>query len=128
MALIRGEQITGSVALANLALTASYVPGMGDFTNKIVSGSIEAAVLNATDLFVIKSGSSVYYQIDNTGSAILTSDADTVFLIKGFGGNPILTVSQSGIVVFATHSTELTSSAPNGGIYFTSSSFFIGLD
>jgi hypothetical protein len=28
----------------------------------------------------------------------------------------------------ATQSVELTSSAPNGGIYFTSGSFFVGLD
>jgi hypothetical protein len=39
----------------------------------------------------------------------------------------MFTIQQSGVVVLATQSAEITDSAPNGGIYFTSSSFFIGL-
>ena len=52
---------------------------------------------------------------------------DDIFLIKN-NNVPVFTVSQSGVVVLATQSAQLTSSAPNGGIYFTSSSFFVGLD
>jgi hypothetical protein len=63
-----------------------------------------------------------------TGSLEIKSDVNNIFLIKNFNNQPILTVSQSGVVIVATQSVELTSSAPNGGIYFTSGSFFIGLD
>lgn len=63
-----------------------------------------------------------------TGSLQIKSNINNVFLIKNFNNEPILTVSQSGVVVFATQSVELTGSAPNGAIYFTSGSFFVGLD
>ena len=63
-----------------------------------------------------------------TGSVGITSANNDIFIIKNWNNQPILTVSQSGVVVFATQSIELTGFAPNGGIYFTSSSFFVGLD
>lgn len=63
-----------------------------------------------------------------TGSLEIKSDINNIFLIKNFNNEPILTISQSGIVVVATQSMELTGSAPNGAIYFTSGSFFVGLD
>ena len=37
-------------------------------------------------------------------------------------------IQSSGILVLATQSQELTGSAPYGGIYFTSASFYVGLD
>jgi hypothetical protein len=63
-----------------------------------------------------------------TGSLEIKSDVNNIFLIKNFNNQPILTVSQSGVIVIATQSVNLTGSAPNGGIYFTSGSFFVGLD
>ena len=63
-----------------------------------------------------------------TGSLEIKSDVNDIFIIKNFNNEPILTVSQSGVIVVATQSIELTGFAPNGGIYFTSSSFFVGLD
>jgi hypothetical protein len=63
-----------------------------------------------------------------TGSIEIKSNINNIFLIKNFSNHPILTVSQSGIIVLATQSAQLTSPAPNGAIYFTSSSFFVGLD
>jgi len=63
-----------------------------------------------------------------TGSLEIKSDVNNIFLIKNFNNQPILTVSQSGIIVLATQSAQLTSPAPNGAIYFTSNSFFVGLD
>ena len=63
-----------------------------------------------------------------TGSLEIKSDINSIFIIKNFNNQPILTVSQSGVVVVATQSVDLTGSAPNGGIYFTSGSFFVGLD
>jgi len=63
-----------------------------------------------------------------TGSLEIKSNVNNIFLIKNFSNQTILTVSQSGIIVLATQSAQLTSPAPNGAIYFTSGSFFVGLD
>jgi hypothetical protein len=63
-----------------------------------------------------------------TGSLEIISNVNNIFLIKNFSNQPVLTVSQSGIIVLATQSMQLTSPAPNGAIYFTSESFFVGLD
>ena len=62
-----------------------------------------------------------------TGSLEIISNVNNIFLIKNFNNQPVLTVSQSGIIVLATQSAQLTSPAPNGGMYFTSGSFFVGL-
>jgi hypothetical protein len=86
---------------ASYALTASYAlnSSVTDTPFRISTGSISASV--------------------NIGS--------TIFLITN-NNVPVLTVSQSGIVTLATQSIDPTGTAPNGAIYFTSSSFFIGLD
>jgi len=112
MALIKPEQlrsgffgITGSLfgtsSYANFALTASYAMNGGVVGTpfRIATGSISASV--------------------NVGP--------TIFLITN-NNVPVLTVSQSGIVILATQSINPTGIAPNGGIYFTSSSLFVGLD
>jgi hypothetical protein len=113
MALIKPEQlrsgsfnITGSLfgtsSYANYALTASYAMNGGGVVGtpfRIATGSVSASV--------------------DVGS--------TIFLITN-NNVPVLTVSQSGIVILATQSINPTGTAPNGGIYFTSSSLFIGLD
>jgi len=113
MALIKPEQlrsgfyeITGSLfgtsSYANYALTASYAMnggGGGGPTFRIATGSISASV--------------------DVGS--------TIFLITN-NNVPVFSVSQSGVIILATQSQELTGTAPVGGIYFTSSSLFIGLE
>ena len=71
---------------------------------------------------------SVSGSVNIDGSVAITSSAQNIFLIKNANNRNILTVSQSGVVVLATQSIQLTGPAPNGGMYFTSSSFFIGLD
>jgi hypothetical protein len=114
MALIKPEQlrsgfydITGSLfgtsSYANYALTASYaLNGGGGSTGdpfRISTGSISASV--------------------NIGS--------TIFLIKS-ASTDILSINNTGIVTLVTQSSQLTTPAPNGGIYFTSTAFFVGLD
>jgi hypothetical protein len=101
-----GQLQTGSLfnISASYAITASYA-------------------LNSTSVIFPFSGSAVI-----TGSLEIKSDINNIFLIKNFNNQPILTVSQSGVVVVATQSAELTGTAPNGGNYFTSGSFFVGLD
>lgn len=78
--------------------------------------------LNAENIFPF-SGSAVI-----TGSLEIKSDRNDIFIIKNFAEQPILTVSQSGVVVLATQSIELTEPAPVGAIYFTSASMFVGLE
>lgn len=63
-----------------------------------------------------------------TGSLTIRSDVNDIFIIKNFNNEPILTISQSNVIVLATQSVELSNPAPYGGIYFTSSSLWIGLD
>ena len=83
---------------ASYAVTASYVVGASD-PYRIISGSTTATVSPTNNLFLIKQGTT-----------------------------PILTITQSGVVILATQSATLTGSAPNGGMYFTSGSFFVGLE
>jgi hypothetical protein len=113
MALIKPEQlrlgfyaITGSLfgtaSYANFALTASYAMnggGGGGDPFRISTGSISASVNVGPNIFIITNNN-----------------------------QPVLTVSQSGVVILATQTQELAGIAPNGGIYFTSTSFFVGLD
>ena len=109
MAIIKPSQlasgsynITGSLfGTSSFALTASYALNGGGNTGdpfRISTGSISASVNIGPNIFIITNNN-----------------------------QPILTVSQSGVVVFATQSVELTGFAPYGGIYFTSESFFVGL-
>jgi hypothetical protein len=63
-----------------------------------------------------------------TGSLFMNSDSNDIFLIKNSSNTTVLAVSQSGVVIFSTQSQELTGPAPIGGIYFTSASFFVGLE
>ena len=71
-----------------------------------------------------------------TGSVVITGSfnvqpgtpTDQVFLVKGYSGNTLLIVSQSGVVQFATQSVDPTGTTNAGTIWFTSASFFVGLE
>jgi hypothetical protein len=58
----------------------------------------------------------------------ITSSANIPFQILNANNNNLLQVSQSGVVILATSSVILTGTAPNGAIYFTSSSFYVGIE
>jgi hypothetical protein len=98
------------------------------FDNFIASGSVTASINVSTNTFLITSASKNIFTIDNVGAVTVSGSAQTLFLVKNSSNNNILTVSQSGVVIIATQSIELTGTAPNGGMYFTSGSFFVGLD
>jgi hypothetical protein len=112
---------------ASYALTASYVLN-GGLTYAIVTGSITASVDVGNTIFFIKSGSYTPFSISNTGAVTISGSASNLLTVKNANNTNVLAVSQSGVVILATSSIELTGTAPNGGIYFTSSSLFIGLD
>ncbi len=67
-----------------------------------------------------------------TGSLLITtkdtSPTSSIFLIKDYNNNNLLNLTQNGVLTLSTQSTELNDPAPNGGIYFTSNSFFVGID
>lgn len=83
---------------ASQAVTASYAIEAG-IPNRIESGSVTAQVDDNSNIFIIST--------DTTA---------------------VLTVSSSGVITLATSSVELTGPTQPGSIYFTSSSFFVGLE
>ena len=135
MAIIKPEQlksgfyqITGSFfGTASYSLTSSYAENAGS-SHQITIGSVTASVDIGPNIFLITSGSSTPFTINNQGSTTISSSASDIFLIKNTIGTNILVVSQSGVIVLSTQSVELTGPAPNGGMYFTSGSFFVGID
>jgi hypothetical protein len=125
--------LLGTSSYATQALSSSYATTASYALNtstpfRISTGSISASVNIGTDIFRITSGSSTFFNIDNQGSTTISSSASNIFLIKNQNNTPVLTVSQSGIIIMSTQSVELTSPAPNGGIYFTSGALYVGLD
>lgn len=134
---IGNQTITGSVYLtgplfgtsswAVNALTASYALNASD-PFIISTGSISASVNIGNNIFLISSGSSTFFNIDNQGSTTISSSASNIFLVKNQNNTSVLTVSQSGIIILSTQSVKLNDPAPNGGIYFTFNEFFVGLD
>ncbi len=94
----------------------------------IATGSVTASVNITGDIFIIKSGSYNPFTVSSTGLTTISGSAANLFLINNASNQAVLTVSQSGVLTLATSSVELTGTAPNGAIHFTSNSLFIGLD
>jgi len=126
---------------ASIAATASYInptfisqsvaasgfgaPGAITFMS---TGSVTASVDVTGDIFIIRSASYNPFTVSSTGLTTISGSATNLFLIKNASNQAVLTVSQSGVVILATSSVELTGTAPNGAIYFTSNSLFVGLE
>ena len=121
--------ITGSFT-GSFTGDGSGLTGIGSdiSLSRISFASVTASVEDAQDIFLISSASIELFKISSSGAVTIQNNAPDVFLIKNLSDNNILTVSQSGVITVATSSVELTGAAPNGGIYFTSTSFFVGLD
>jgi len=109
---------------SSYALTASYVAGLN--LSQISTGSITASVnVDPNSLFLIKSGSIPYINISSSGNTDVYSN---LFIVRNFTTKqPILTVSQS-IIQIATQSLAPTGATVAGTIWFTSSSFYVGLE
>jgi hypothetical protein len=120
---------TASYALfAALAATASYIdPANLNLTLfQITTGRVTASVnVNPNNLFLIKSGSTQYFNISSSGDTDLYSN---LFIVRNFTTQqPVLIVSQS-IVQIQTQSLNPTGATNAGSIWFTSSSFYVGLE
>jgi len=115
---------TSSYAVtASYAATASYLLNPPAI-NLIYTGSVTASVDVTNNIFLVKSGSVNFLTIAS-GTTTLQND---IFLIKNLAGQTTFTVSQS-IVYLPTQSAPLSNaSALAGGMYFTSSSFYVGLE
>jgi hypothetical protein len=87
-------------------------------SNVYVTGSFGVTNQTGTSLFLINA----------QGTTTVKGTATNIFLVQNQNNISLLTVLQSGVIVVATQSIELSSQAPNGGMYFTSSSLFIGID
>lgn len=126
MALISNKQIlyplSGSFS-GSFNGDGSGLTNLSIDSTQISSGSVSASVSPIGNLFLIKSASNEFLKITSNTTTI-TND---VFLIKNNSNQPTFTVSES-IVYFATQSNILTGSTVAGGIYFTSSSFYVGLE
>ena len=134
---INAEKIQGNLDITSVTasfFTGSFVgdgsglSGISFDTDRISFASVTASVEDTQDIFLISSASIELFKLSSSGAVTIQNNASDVFLIKNLNNNNILTVSQSGVITIATSSVELTGVAPNGGIYFTSASFFIGLD
>jgi cytoskeletal protein CcmA (bactofilin family) len=125
----------GTASWAQNAVTASYVAaanvaGLSLF--QITTGSITASVGFENDLFLIRSGSKTYFNISSSGETTLYSSN---FSVKDFTTNEtVFQISGSkayfdfdGITI-ATQSVAPTGSASVGGILFTSTAMYIGLE
>ena len=109
---------SGLTGLPTSQWTSSFDGSISRESDVSVTGSFGVTNQANTSLFLINA----------QGATTIKSTAANIFLVQNQNSVNILTVSQSGIIVVATQSVELTSPAPNGGIYFTSNSFFVGLD
>lgn len=126
MALIRSSQIqyplSGSFS-GSFNGDGSGLTNLSIDSFQIKSGSVSASVSPIGDLFLIKSASVEFLKITSNTTTV-TND---VFIIKNNNGVSTFTVSES-IIYFTTQSTPLTGSTLAGGMYFTSSSFYVGLE
>jgi len=116
----------GTASWAEYAITASYALSSQADGFRITSASYTASV-GVNSIFLINSASANILTINNSQSVIISSSANNVLQLNNSNNTTILNVSQSGILTLSTQSVELTGPAPNGGIYFTSASFYVGL-
>ena len=134
MALINSKQLeyplTGSFiddGSGKTAISASSIVGLLNFgdISQIATGSVTASVGLNNNIFLIKSGSNTFFNINENSNTTISSN---LFIIKNFStGNNIFSVSQS-IVQFATQSSIPTGTTNAGSIWFTSSSLYVGLE
>lgn len=133
---VGGPTVSSSISVVDDAHGSSFVfntkNAAGHPTNIIISNEGVSTAISAS--YALTASYALNSSVVGTPFRISTGSisasvniGSTIFLITN-NNVPVLTVSQSGIVILATQSIDPTGTAPNGAIYFTSSSFFIGLD
>ena len=124
--------ITGSLfGTASWAKNANVFPfsGSADITGSMYvvgpTNIVSIPTYQSTDFFLVRNAVTTFKV--NRGVEI-TSSAQIPLQINNETSQSILQISQSGLITFATFSFDQTGTAPNGGVYFTSASMYIGLD
>jgi len=134
---------SNSIFSSSYALTASYALNGGGGTgvgfpytgSAGISGSlyvvgpaniISIPSYQSNDFFLIRNTTTTF-KIASSSGVQITSSAEIPLQIAGQNSQSLFYVSQSGMIVLATSSVVLSEPAPNGGIYFTSTEFFVGL-
>jgi hypothetical protein len=119
------------------SFTGSFIgdgSGLVGLSSSKWTGSIDGSISRESDVYITGSfgvtneDKTSLFLINAQGTTSIKGTSNDIFLIKNQNNVNVLTVSQSGVIVIATQSVELTNPAPNGAIYFTSNSFFVGLD
>lgn len=104
---------TGSAGITG----SLFLIGQGSFTS--------LPSYTTSDFFLVRNATTTLKVIDGIQ---VTSSAEIPLQIFNSSNNNLLQISQSGVVILATSSVILTGTAPNGAIYFTSSSFYVGIE
>jgi len=117
MALIKASQISGSVASASYAVTASYA------LNSIASNVPTFWLVSSNTLYTSQS-----YNVEVTGSLNVAGSGSVIFLVKNSNTlQDYFKVTSTGVSQFFVHNSEPTLSADFGQLYFTTNSLYLGL-
>jgi hypothetical protein len=112
-------------ATDNLQVTGSF-----NTTGSILFVSTNSSIVSnpafaTNDFFLVRNSITTF--VINNGVQI-TSSANNPIQVLDANNNNLLQVSQSGLIIFSTSSITPSGNAPNGGILFTSTNFFVGLE
>lgn len=144
MAVIKNKQLfgvlvnpfTGSLIVSNSlnvigTSSATVFSGSGALLTGIPGSAIVGGVGGSSQW--VLSGSTLFtsqsYSTQITGSLFVIGDAASdVFVVKNMSGTQdLFKVISTGVAQFYVHTTAPTLSADYGQLYFTSSSFYVGL-
>lgn len=115
---------SGSLWINSKQLTGSYsATGSLFIVGPTVITSLPS--YQTSDFFLIRNAVTAF---KISQGVEITSSAQIPLRISNQASQSLLQVSQSGVVTFATFSVDPAGTAPNGGVYFTSASFYVGLD
>jgi len=144
---VLSKQLTSTISASFTGSFAGGGSGLVDVTASFIGGGVAGYVTlwnssnSLTSSILFQSGNNLTANIDNfflirnnttslnvSNGVQVTSSAAVPLQINNATSQSILQVSQSGIITLSTQSVVLTGSIPAGSIYFTSSSFYVGLE
>lgn len=111
-----GGGIAGSITLWNSA---------NSLTSSVMYQSSSNITADVNSFFLIKNNTT---SLNVSNGVQVTSSAAVPLQINNATSQSLLQVSQSGVITLATQSIALTGSTSAGSIYFTSASFYVGLE
>ena len=144
---VLSKQLTSTISASFTGSFAGTGGGLTNVTASFISGGLTGYVTlwntnsSLTSSVLFQSNSNItadvsnFFLIKNSTTSLnvsngvqVTSSAAVPLQINNATSQSILQVSQSGIITLSTQSVVLTGSIPAGSIYFTSASFYVGLE